>query len=260
MHQLKIFFEYVKVSVASSISLRESFLLQSFFMLLSNIIYFSFWMIYFNNFSAVKGWTLSDVACLYGIVSCAYGLFSVFLGGSRYLARMIFEGDLDSMLVKPKNLLIQIMGSRSVPSGWGDIASSIVFIVASDYLTLWNLPLIVLFIATACIIITSFSIILGSLAFWIGDSHMLSKQLFEFLLTFSNYPKSIYEGGVKLFLLTVVPSGFIGFVPIEVIKEFSIYKTVYIVAFSLVYFYIAVKIFYFGLSSYSSGNKVGFKV
>ncbi len=260
MSELKNLVAHIKISIQSTVSLRESFLLQSFFMLLSNLVFFSFWWIYFSNFSSIKGWTLADIACLYGIVNGAYGIFSVFLGGSRYLARMIFEGDLDMLIVKPKNLLLQIMGSKSVSSGWGDIVSSIIFLIFSGYVTLVNLPFLILFVLTASIVITSFSIMMGSLAFWMGDSHTLSKQLFEFLLTFSNYPKSIYVGAVKVFLLTVVPSGFIGFVPIETIKNQSLSGLLYIIGFTFIYACCASKIFHWGLKSYTSGNKPGFKV
>jgi ABC-2 type transport system permease protein len=260
MLEIKTFLAYIRTSIKSSISLRESFLLQSLFMLISNLVFFSFWWIYFNNFNSIKGWTLSDIACLYGIVNGAYGLFSVFFGGSRFIARMIFEGDLDALIVKPKNLLMQVMGSRSVSSGWGDLVSSVVFLIISGHLTFFTIPLVLLFILTACMIITSFSIIMGSLAFWITDSHSLSKQIFEFLLTFSNYPKSIYTGVINFFLLSVIPSGFIGFMPVEVIKNFSIDILMYILFFSFFYSYLAKQVFYTGLRFYSSGNKPGFKV
>lgn len=260
MSEIRTFLAYIRISIQSTISLRESFLLQSFFMLLSNLIYFSFWWIYFTNFSSVKGWTLSDVACLYGLVSGSYGLFSVFFGGSRYIARMIFEGDLDMLIVKPKNILFQILGSKSVSSGWGDIVSAAVFLGISGSVTLSNLPFLIVFILTACSVITSFSIITGSLGFWIDNSHTLSKQIFEFLLTFSNYPKVIYTGAVKVFLLTIIPSGFIGFIPVEAIKLQSVNALLYILGFALLYFYCASKVFYWGLKKYSSGNKPGFRV
>jgi ABC-2 type transport system permease protein len=260
MSELKTFFAYIKTSIHSSVRLRESFLLQSLFMLLSNVVFFSFWWIYFANFGSVKGWTLSDMAILYAIVNGAYGLFSTFFGGCRFLARMIFEGDLDALLVKPKNVLLQVMGSKSVPSGWGDIFSSCFFLIASGSCTVETVPLIMLFIFTACAVICSFSIIMGSLAFWIGDSHMLSKQVFEFLLTFSNYPKSLYVGSVKYFLLTIIPSGFIGFMPVEVLKEYSLVGVFSIVGFSALYFVFAAKIFYRGLRCYSSGNRSGLKI
>ena len=251
---------HIKISIKSALSLKQSFFIQSVLMLLSNMVIFSFWWIYFDNFSSIKGWTLADMACLYGIVTAAYGIFSVFLGGSRYLARMISEGDLDALIVRPKNLLMQIACSKSVPSGWGDILTSIVFFIISGYLIPSNIPFLLLFISTACLIIMSFSIIMGSLGFWLEDSHTISKQIFEFLLTFSNYPKSIYVGAIKIFLLTVIPSGFIGFMPIETIKNHSLTDSFYILAFSFVYFFCAYKIFYFGLNKYVSGNKSGFKV
>lgn len=250
----------IKTSIRSSIALRESFFLQSLFMLISNIVFFSFWWIYFSNFSSIKGWTLDDMACLYGIVTAAYGLFSVFFGGCRYLARIIFEGHLDALLVKPKNILLQIMSSKSVSSGWGDIVSSLFFFTNCNFLHLPEFGLIILFTITACMVITSFSIIMGSLAFWVDDCHMISKQIFEFLLTFSNYPKSIYIGTIKFLLLTVIPSGFIGFLPIETIRNFSVPGLLAIVAFTIFYLAIAVFIFYKSLKRYTSGNKLGFKI
>ena len=152
------------------------------------------------------------------------------------------------------------MGSKSVASGWGDILSSITFLIISGYCTLGNIPLIVLFMGASCVIITSFSLIMGSLAFWIEDSHLLSKQIFEFLLTFSNYPRSIYVGTVKFVLLTVIPSGFIGFMPIETIKNFTYEGMFMILGFTLLYLGLAIALFYRGLGRYTSGNKLGFKV
>lgn len=260
MSEFKSLLGHIEISLKSALSLRESFLLQSFFMLFSNLVFFSFWWIYFSNFSSIKGWTLYDIACLYGIVNGAYGIFSVFLGGSRYIARMISEGDLDALIVRPKNVLLQIISSKSVSSGWGDIVSSIAFLSFSGYVTIGNIFFLILFTFTACLVITSFSIMIGSLCFWIEDSHTISKQIFEFLLTFSNYPKSIYVGAIKVFLLTVVPSGFIGFMPIETIKNQSLTGTLYILGFTLIYFFCAYKFFYFGLKKYVSGNKSGIRV
>lgn len=258
MNEWRCLIAHIRTSILSTVSLRESFLLQSFFMFISNIVFFSFWLIYFHHFPSVKGWTLSDISCLYGIVTGAYGLFSTFLGGCRYLARMIDEGDLDMLMVKPKNLIWQIMASKSISSGWGDILSSIVFLAFSGYLT--HLPYLILFIFTSCAVITAFSILMGSLAFWMGNSHTLSKQLFEFILTFSNYPKSIYVGFVKMMLLTLIPSGFIGFMPVDAIKNQSPLACLLIIGFSIAYCYLAYKVFYWGLKNYTSGNKPGIRV
>ena len=173
---------------------------------------------------------------------------------------MIIEGDLDALIVKPKGLLMQVVATRSVPSGWGDMVSAIFFLGLSGYMSVTIFPLILLFIVTSSFIMLAFAIILDSIAFWFGNTHAISKQIFEFLLTFSNYPKAIYTGMLKFFLLTLIPAGFISFLPIDVIREFSVIAMGEIVLFALFYLWIAKKIFYLGLRRYSSGNKSGFKV
>jgi len=259
-NDLKIFMQYILMNNKASLSLRTSFLLQSVLMLISNIIFFTFWWIYFSNFSSIKGWTLSDIACLYGIVSGAYGIFCLFFGGTKYLARMIYEGDLDAMILRPRGLIFQILSAKSIPSGWGDLLSSILFLTISGYVSFQSFPTLLILIASATTIITSFGLILDSLAFWIGNSNALSKQIFEFLLTFTNYPKTIYVGAIKYFLFTIIPSGFIGFLPVDILKEFSWKKSFLVLCFALAYAYLAKLIFYKGLKKYSSGNKLGFKV
>jgi ABC-2 type transport system permease protein len=229
-------------------------------MMLSNLIFFSFWWIYFRNFQSIKGWSLQDMACLYGVVTGSYGFFCVFFGGARFIARMIHEGDLDAYMIKPTSLLIQILGGKSIPAGWGDILSGFVMVGISGYITWKNCLLLGLLFGLSTTIILSFSILMNSLAFWIGDSHALSKQLFEFLLTFSNYPRSIYFGGVKFLLLTLIPSGFIGYIPVEIIRDYSLVKVFGMFVVSVVYFLFARKIFFVGLKKYTSGNKLGFRI
>lgn len=260
MAEFRAFLAMIGTSIRSSASLKASFFLQVVFLLLSNMVFFSFWYIYFSTFNAIKGWTIYDLAGVYGLVNGGYGLFCLFLGGTRYLARMIMEGSLDAMIVKPKSILLQVMASNSAASGWGDVLSSIIFLLGSGYLTWPKLPLIALFLATSCTLIAGFSIVTGSLAFWLQDAHLLSKQIFEFLLTFSNYPKSIYSPGIKVILLTIVPSGMIGFMPMEVIKHASPAGVAMLLAFAVGYLCFARTLFYFGLRRYSSGSRHGFKL
>lgn len=259
MGELRSLHRTFMTALKSMASQREALLLQVALLLASNLIYFSFWAIYFSHFKAVQGWTIRDVAAVHGVVSGGYGLFCVFLGGTRHLPRMIAEGDLDALLVKPRNLLGHIMVSRSIPSGWGDLLSCAVFLTASGYLSWSRLPMVVLFLVSSCLVIAAFSVLTGSLAFWIDDSHALSRQLFEFLLTFSNYPKSIYSGGVKAILMTLIPSAFIGFYPVETLRHPTLGGLLIIMGFSLGYPRLAIWIFQRGLRRYSSGNRMGFK-
>lgn len=184
-NNLKTFIQCTLMNNKVSLSFRTSFLLQVALILASNVFFFTFWWIYFSNSSSIQGWTLSDITCLYGIVNGAYGIFCLLFGGTKYLARMIYEGDLDPIILRPKGLIFQILSTKSIPSGWGDLLSSIIFLTISGYISFQSFPILFILIASATTIITSFGFIINSLAFWVKNSHMLSKQIFEFLFTFS---------------------------------------------------------------------------
>jgi ABC-2 type transport system permease protein len=257
---MKAYLYSLKMSLSSSLSLRESFLLQAVFMLGSNLCLFSFWWLFFNHFKTIGVWGIKEMACLYGLVSGSYGLFSLFFGGGKVLPRLISEGDLDATLTKPKSTLLLLLSSKSIPSGWGDLLSAMFFFVYSGKIGLQNLPLLLLLLLSSTLVFVSFSILLGSITFWVGEGRGLAKMLFDFLLTFSNYPKTIYTGGVRFALFTLIPSGLIGAMPVELLFDFSWKGLLLLLSSSLVYLSIASKLFHIGLKRYLSGNRIGFRI
>jgi ABC-2 type transport system permease protein len=114
-------------------------------MFANNFIFFSVWWIFFQRFEQLRGWRLPDLAALYGITAFSIGFMLVFGGGVRYLARMIVEGELDSLMTQPKNLLLHVLGSNSRPSGWGDMCSGLVLIIGFGHVH--NIPLLLLILA-----------------------------------------------------------------------------------------------------------------
>lgn len=253
---MKYFFLSCVYNIKSNISLKWFFLAQVFALLLSNLIFFSFWWIFFENFESISGWKIQDMMCLCGVVSGGYGVSCIFMGGSRYLSQMIITGTIDVLLLKPKNIILSVYSARSLPQGWGDLITSMLLIGWSEYCNIKNVVLIIFLIFSSSLIITLFATLLGSIAFWIKDSETLGKQIFEFILTFSNYPEKIYEGVVKLVLYSLIPSAFIGFIPINIIRNFNAFDFVSLLLFDIIYFFITYVIFISGLKIYNSGNKI----
>src|SRR5713101_8859288 len=93
----------------------------------NNMIFFLVWVIYFANFSNLRGWRLEDLALLIGVVAWAFGLTVFLTGGVRDVAQTIVDGGLDIYLGRPRHPLPSLLMSRSLPSGMGDMASAFVF-------------------------------------------------------------------------------------------------------------------------------------
>ena len=87
------------------------------------------------------------------------------------------------------------------------------------------------------------AILLHSLAFWLGPVEGLVRQLWEFLLTFSMYPRTLFTGVLKILLFTVIPAGFIGFLPAELLQSFSVAGLLYVLGGASGYMLLALWVF-----------------
>jgi ABC-2 type transport system permease protein len=105
--------------------------------------------------------------------------------------------------------------------------------------------------------VTATGVLFHATAFWLGPVNSLARQAWEFLITFSVYPHTIYGGVLRLLLFTALPAGFVGFLPVELVRRFEWTTLAALVGGSLVYAVLAVVVFRLGLRRYESGNRFG---
>lgn len=247
----------IGTNLRASVALRGAFLLQAVFMIFNNLIYFSIWWIFFLRFDSMNGWKVHDLAALYGLTAFSIGGMLVFFGGAWNIARMVTDGELDSRMTQPKSLLLQVVGSGSKASGWGDMASGAGLLIFSGWLSWETLPLVLVLACSSVAIFLASSIIFQSMAFWLGPVETLARQLSEFVITFSIYPQSIYPMYLRAILFTLIPAGFVSYLPVLVLREFSWLQLGAILAAAVAYGALAVFVFYRGLRRYESGNRFG---
>ena len=80
MKHLKFLVALWKANLQAALEFRSAFLTQVIFMMVNNGAYFMFWVLYFDKFKAVQGWTLQDMMLLYGIAATAWGTAAYFFG------------------------------------------------------------------------------------------------------------------------------------------------------------------------------------
>jgi ABC-2 type transport system permease protein len=247
----------VAINLKSSFALRGAFWLQASFMVANNVLYFTFWWIFFDRFDEIRGWRVADVAALFGVVATGFGAAVVFAGGIRDLSRHIVEGDLDAFLTQPKSPLLQATASRTYASGWGDMCSGLGFLLFSGLVEWQTLPAALLAVLCSTAVFVASGVILHSLAFWLGRIEAIARQLWEFLVTFSIYPKALFTGVLKFVLFSLIPAGFIGYLPLELIRDFGWSGLLAAVGGAAGYVTLAVVVFGAGLKRYESGNRFG---
>src|SRR6058998_2550208 len=83
-------------------------------------------------------------------------------------------------------------------------------------------PFVVAAIVASALVFVACGIVFFSLAFWLGKVDTVARQLWELLITFSLYPEPLFGGVLRLALFTVLPAGFVGYVPARFVQKPSI--------------------------------------
>jgi ABC-2 type transport system permease protein len=242
-------------NLKSALALRSAFVVQALFMVVNNVVFFVFWWILLRRVPDIRGWQLPDVALLFGVAATSFGLVVTLAGGVRHLGECIEDGELDTLLAQPQPTLLYALGIRSRASGVGDALSGIGFIAASGYLTAASAPLIALVILAAAGTFLASGVIFFSLAFWLSRTETVSRQLWELLITFSLYPEPLFGGALRLVLFTLLPAGFVGYLPVQVVRQPSLSGIAMLVGGVGVYLAVARGLFARGLRRYSSGSR-----
>jgi ABC-2 type transport system permease protein len=256
MKTVRLVWGYLRHNLMSAMAYRGAFLLQVIGMLLNDAMLLFFWWVLFNRLPTLQGWDLAGVMTLYGIVAFGFGAATVICGNAFLVARVIASGDMDYYLTLPADPLVHLLVSRMSLSAWGDLLFGLlVFLIAAP--GRWaSLPLFLLLGLIAGLILVAFSVLVGSLAFWVGNADNLAAQAINALITFGLYPVKIFPGVVRVLLYTLIPAAFIGSIPAELLNDFDWGQLATLVAFTAGIVLVARGVFQWGLRRYESGNLV----
>ena len=111
-------------------------------------------------------------------------------------------------------------------------------------------------IFTAALLMTAITIVGHSLTFYFGNMEVVGGTLWEFTITFSIYPESIFKGPVKALIMTAIPIGFITHIPLRLAHNFNWGTFLLLLGVTAAYCLLAFALYMGGLKRYESGNLI----
>ena len=249
------------LNLASAMEYRASFLTQIAFMFVNNGIYFVFWLIFFGQFGTVRGYNVGDVYLLFAVVALGFGLALTFGANTGpNLAELIAQGRLDYYLVLPRPLLLHVICSRMGVSSIGDVLFGLTAFFFVGRLTLVDFGLFVTAGIASALIFAGFGVIVGSLAFYMGNAVYVSGQVANGMLTFALYPHTLFGGMTRFMLYTLLPAAFVGAVPAQIVKTRDGMLLLGVLGVAALVWLLALGAFYYGLRRYESGSALNVNV
>lgn len=253
---LRLFRLAFQANLAAAMEYRINFLVQVFGMVLNNTAFIVFWRVLFARVGSLGGYRFLDVMFLWAITAVAFGLAHIVFGNVRSLAAIIKQGELDVYLLQPKDPLLNALTSRTIVSAWGDLAYSLaLFAFLKPGAAAWAG---FLFFGLTGTLVLSATFVLGeSLTFFTGGSEGLGQSVAEMILSFSLYPEKVFPEGMRWLFYTLVPSGFVVFLPLSFWRHPDPGVVLLVAGAAVAYGAGAWTFFRAGLRRYESGNRIG---
>lgn len=258
-NQFRVTLLSIKYALMKEMLNKATFISNVIFMIVNNLSMLIQWVVLYSLKDNIGGYEFKDIMLLWGLAASTYGVSRAFFSSAFKLSDTINKGKLDAFLIQPKNVLLNVTTTNAEASALGDILFGYLMIFFYGF-SIKTFSLFTLFTLTGGFIVTSFAIILGSLAFWLRSSDIVADSGNNLVVHFATYPDSIFKGIVKLLLFTIVPVGIANYIPIKIIMNFSIINFLIVITFTILIIAIAFFIFYKGLKRYSSSNLMSARI
>jgi len=170
-----------------------------------------------NRFGAIQGWSLAELAMLYGMVGVSWALVELWLHGFETFGELLVTGELDRWLLRPRGILLQVAASHFEPHRIGRVLQALL-VLAAGILVLRLSPGGVLWVVVGVAGGVAFFagiVMLGAASqFWtLGKTSELQNMLTYGGTAALSYPVSIYETWFRRVLTYGIPMAFVNYFP-----------------------------------------------
>lgn len=210
----------ISVRIRGQMHYRLPFLLDVFSTLVQTGVSFLSIALVLEKFNNIAGWTLGEVAFLYGTVEASFGLMDMIFSGfdPQNFASQVRLGTFDQMLLRPVGLTLQVLGSEFLVRRAGRILQGVAVLLLAislahirwTWLKALYLPVV---IASLVAFFGGLFIIGATLCFWTVDS-LEAINIFTYGGTeMMSYPMTIYQDWMRRFFTFILPAIFLNFYP-----------------------------------------------
>lgn len=221
---IRLYFRLIGISIKSQMQYRSSFLMLSVTHFFSTFVdIFGIWVL-FDRFKIVKGWTLPELAMIYGIMHMGFAAAEASARGFDTFSQLVKNGEFDRILLRPCGTLFQIATRDFQTMRIGRFLQGLVVLLWSSFelhlslISLQGLIILLAVIGTASLFYALF-IIQATLSFWTTETLEIMNITTYGGLESGQYPISIYSVGFRSFFTFIIPLACVAYYPMAIMLQ-----------------------------------------
>lgn len=257
---MSLIFNYMSIHLKTKMQYRVSFFFTLVTQLLTLLVEVYVLKSMFEKFNLLNTYNIYELYFNFSVIWLGYSLAQMLGRGFDKFTNLIIDGSFDLLLIRPRNLFVQIIGSDFYYEKITRVLSSLILFIIGASKIVVNFNLFKLFILIL-IILASFFMIMS--VFIIGATFcFFTIQGIEFINIFTDgtkhigqYPMGIFYKSVRNIFTFVIPLTMVSYYPIEYLtgRTNNFVLGLYPIA-AILYIIPAILIFKFGLKKYKSSG------
>ena len=221
---MKLYLRYFIIHLKSIMQYKTSFLLTALgqFLVSFNVFLGVYFML--HRFYRIKGFTFSEVLLCFSILLMGYTLAQCFARGFDTFSSTISNGDFDRIMVRPRNVMLQVLGSKIEFTRVGRMLQAIVMFIYGIYKSQvdWNfnkIITVIFMIIGGAVLFTGIFIIYAAFCFFTIEGLEFMNIFIDGAREFGKYPVNIYGKRVLQIATFIVPYTLVQYYPLLYLLE-----------------------------------------
>nr|WP_300836895.1 ABC-2 family transporter protein [uncultured Acetatifactor sp.] len=216
---LRLYRRYLSILFRSKMQYKKSFFMLFAGSFLASFTIFLSVYFMFRRFPQVKGYTFQEVLLCYSIVLMSFSLAEIWARGLEAFPGMVRRGEFDRVMLRPRSLLLQILGTQCDIERFSRVLQALVILLyavrtSSIPWTPLKIAAVFFMLTGGCVLFSGIFLIQAAMSFFFLDGLEFT-NIFTFGLNeHGKYPVDIYGKGVLWVLTYIIPFALVQYYPL----------------------------------------------
>lgn len=255
---MNLYIKYFSMHLKSQMQYKASFYMTVLGLFLSSFTALLGVWFMFYRFNKVEGFSLPQVLLCFAVVLMAFSTAEFFGRGFDVFSRIIGNGEFDRILVRPRNVVFQVLSSQMEFTRVGRFLQAVLVfcyaIPASGVVWTWD-RILTLFLMISCGSIVFFCLFMinAALTFFTIEGLEIMNIFTDGSREFGKYPLSIYGKEALWFYTFIIPLALFQYYPLLYLLDIE-KSSLFMLAplYGLLFIIPSYLLWRFGLSKYKS--------
>lgn len=216
---MKLYLKYLALQLKSDLEYRNAFIVSIISKTASSIFSFISILFLFEKFGSVDGYSFQDVLICFVMAFLGFSLAECFFRSFDHFDRLISNGEFDRILVRPRSVILQVLGSEVEFNRIGRAVVAIFIFVGllvknPVLLQLDKLVTLILMIVCTVVIYSALFVMKAGITFFTIQGLEIMNIFTDGARDLTQYPLNIYHEWVKKFFTYILPLAFVNYYPL----------------------------------------------